>query len=366
MSVVIFDVDGVFLSEERCFDVAALSVHELLFNPRYLNLTQEKFKTSYTDKEIAEIRNKIFLDDKVLSRYKEMGLNSNWDMLYISFSIVYINLLKDSGINISNVNINNLYEMGEMLGDAEPDYSKVLEFLDGDEYTKETIYEGLVNYATSLKFLNEKDDFKTNSKLWHLGQHIYQEWYLGSERMKMKDSELPIEGDKEGFLHQEEWLAPVDKIETMLKNLLDADKTIGIATGRSREETLIPFEAAGLLKYFEYQRISTASEVKEAEAREGVDRQLSKPHPYSYLWTLYEHSEEYFTESVKGENISEAKVYVVGDSVADYFCSEKMEVEFIGTLTGLTGDDIIPTFTDLGVSRDNLVPDVLHVESMVK
>lgn len=364
MSVVIFDVDGVFLSEERCFDVSALSVHELLFNPRYLNLTQEKFKTSYTDEEIAEIRSKIFLDDEVLSRYKEMGLNSNWDMLYITFSIVYINLLKDSGINISNVDINDLYGIGEMLGDVEPDYGKVLEFLDGDEYTKETIYEGLVNYATSLKFLNEEDDFRTNSTLWLLGQHVYQEWYLGSERMK--DSTLPIEGDKEGFLHQEEWLAPVEDLEKMLQNLIDRDLTIGIATGRSREETLIPFEAAGLLEYFKDERISTASEVKEAEAVEGVERQLSKPHPYSYLWTLYAQDEKYFEEAVKGENIYDEKVYVVGDSVADFFCAEKMEVEFIGTLTGLTGDDIIPTFTELGVARENLVPDVLAVENMVK
>jgi phosphoglycolate phosphatase-like HAD superfamily hydrolase len=364
MSVVIFDVDGVFLSEERCFDVSALSVHELLFNPRYLNLTQEKFKTSYTDEEIAEIRSKIFLDDEILSRYKELGLNSNWDMLYITFSVIYINLLKDSGINISNVDINDLYSIGEMLGDVEPDYGKVLEFLDSDEYTKETIYEGLVNYATSLKFLNEKDDFRTNSTLWMLGQHVYQEWYLGSERMK--DSELPIEGDKEGFLHQEEWLAPIDELEAMLQNLLDRDLTIGIATGRSREETLIPFEAAGLLKYFNDERISTASEVKEAEAVEGVERQLSKPHPYSYLWTLYAQEEKHFEEAVKGENISEEKVYVVGDSVADFFCAEKMEVEFIGTLTGLTGDDIIPTFTELGVGRDNLVPDVLAVEEMVR
>ena len=364
MSVVIFDVDGVFLSEERCFDVSALSVHELLFNPRYLNLTQEKFKTSYTDEEIAEIRSKIFLDDEILSRYKELGLNSNWDMLYITFSIIYINLLKDSGINISNVDINDLYSVGEMLGDVEPDYGKVLEFLDGDEYTKETIYEGLVNYATSLKFLNEKDDFRTNSTLWMLGQHVYQEWYLGSERMK--DSELPIEGDKEGFLHQEEWLAPVDELEAMLQNLLDRDLTIGIATGRSREETLIPFEAAGLLKYFNDERISTASEVKEAEAVEGVERQLSKPHPYSYLWTLYAQDEKHFEEAVKGENTSDEKVYVVGDSVADFFCAEKMEVEFIGTLTGLTGDDIIPTFTELGVETDNLVQDVLSVEEMVR
>lgn len=30
MKSILFDVDGVFLSEERCFDVSALTVEELL------------------------------------------------------------------------------------------------------------------------------------------------------------------------------------------------------------------------------------------------------------------------------------------------------------------------------------------------
>ena len=77
MTTILFDVDGVFLSEARCFDVSALTVEELLYNPRYLNIDGRKFKTSYKDEEIKEIRQTIFMNDKILERFKEIGLNSN-------------------------------------------------------------------------------------------------------------------------------------------------------------------------------------------------------------------------------------------------------------------------------------------------
>ncbi|MDK8290252.1 MAG: hypothetical protein QP784_13155, partial [Staphylococcus lugdunensis] len=35
MKSILFDVDGVFLSEERCFDVSALTVDELLHSENY-------------------------------------------------------------------------------------------------------------------------------------------------------------------------------------------------------------------------------------------------------------------------------------------------------------------------------------------
>ena len=37
MKAILFDVDGVFLSEERCFDVSAITVAELLSSPDFLN-----------------------------------------------------------------------------------------------------------------------------------------------------------------------------------------------------------------------------------------------------------------------------------------------------------------------------------------
>ena len=42
MKKVIFDIDGVLLSEERYFDVSALTVWEILYSPAYMGLPGER------------------------------------------------------------------------------------------------------------------------------------------------------------------------------------------------------------------------------------------------------------------------------------------------------------------------------------
>lgn len=365
MTVVIFDVDGVFLSEERCFDVAALSVHELLFNPRYLNLTQEKFSIDINDETIAQIRDKVFLNDKILAYYKKMGLNSNWDMLFITFSIVYINILKDAKINLETINLENLYDTGEMLGHVEADFTRVEAFLTSDSHTKDTIFDSLEQYAKHLLGIKDTYAFKVYGPIWQLGQHVYQEWYLGSDEVRDSD-QFQVEEGKTGYLNDEVWIEVPSAVKEMLSKLLENHCTIGIATGRSRNETLIPFEAADVLQHFEDKRISTASEVREAEVLDLAETTLSKPHPYSYLWSLYEHDDDKLKYAVNGENIySDEEIYVVGDSIADFYCSDKMGVNFIATLTGLTGAEIISDFEALGVDREHMIDTVLDVPKIV-
>ncbi|HDB5450637.1 TPA: HAD family hydrolase, partial [Staphylococcus aureus] len=94
MKKILFDVDGVFLSEERCFDVSALTVYELLMDKCYLGLHSHIDWETLTDNDIQDIRNRIFQKDKILNKLKSLGLNSNWDMLFIVFSIHLIDILK--------------------------------------------------------------------------------------------------------------------------------------------------------------------------------------------------------------------------------------------------------------------------------
>src|SRR5699024_11604323 len=101
----------------------------MLYSPRYINLGKEKVKNDYTDEEIDEIRASIFSIDEVLERVKKMGLNSNWDMLFVTFSVLYINLIRHSSIAVENVDISDIYEVGELLGNVEVDYSHVVDFL---------------------------------------------------------------------------------------------------------------------------------------------------------------------------------------------------------------------------------------------
>ncbi|TVT28179.1 HAD family hydrolase [Salinicoccus cyprini] len=363
MTVVLFDVDGVFLSEERCFDVSALAVHELLYSPRYLNLDTYQFRTDYSDKEINEIRAETFSNDEVLDRFKQMGLNSNWDMLFVTFSIVYIELMKDAKLNVENVDIADIHSVGEMLGLQKANYAKVVDFLKADDYTKDTIYDALMAYVRRNLGIEDAQAFEMSGPIWRIGQYKYQEWYLGSRDVKTSTGIEPEEADKPGFIHDEEWIVDPEDIRGMLNRLLEAGVEIGVATGRPRQETLIPFQQERLTDIFRDNRISTASEVLAAEAVDEVEVSLAKPHPYSYLWSLYAHDVNRFKDAVDQNNISDDLIFIIGDSVADYYCAESIGSEFIATLTGLTGHAIIPRFEALGV--EHMVDTVLGVEEII-
>ncbi len=363
VTVVLFDVDGVFLSEERCFDVSALAVHEMLYSPRYLNLNTYQFRTDYSDQEIKDIRAEVFSNDEVLDRFKQMGLNSNWDMLFVTFSILYIELMKDAQVNFENVDIADIQEVGRMMDTQKADYSKVVDFLKGDIYTKDSIYDALMAYAREKLDLTDASAFEMSGAIWATGQYKYQEWYLGSKDVKTSTGIEAEEPDKPGFINDEEWIVAPEDIRGMLKRLLDAGVEIGVATGRPRQETLIPFHQERLMDLFRDNRISTASEVLAAEATEQAEGSLAKPHPYSYLWSLYEHDETHFEDAVNQRNLSDDKIFIVGDSVADYYCAEAIGSDFIATLTGLTGRAIIPNFEALGV--DHMVDSVLGVEEII-
>ncbi len=92
VKTILFDVDGVLLSEEHYFDASALTVWELLISKNYLALAPELFKTSYTESEIQHIRAQVFENDQVLKLQKSRGLNANWDMIYLTFCCQLIHL----------------------------------------------------------------------------------------------------------------------------------------------------------------------------------------------------------------------------------------------------------------------------------
>lgn len=52
------------------------------------------FENDLDDAKIQEIRARVFQNDKILNQLKSLGLNSNWDMLFIVFSIHLIDIAK--------------------------------------------------------------------------------------------------------------------------------------------------------------------------------------------------------------------------------------------------------------------------------
>lgn len=83
MKKIIFDVDGVLLSEEHYYDVSGLTVWEILYGRAYMGLPSERedfVPAAVTDGQTAAIRQAVWGGDRLLAWLRGKGLNSNWDM----------------------------------------------------------------------------------------------------------------------------------------------------------------------------------------------------------------------------------------------------------------------------------------------
>ncbi|MEP9852262.1 HAD hydrolase-like protein [Staphylococcus aureus] len=348
MKSVLFDVDGVFLSEERCFDVSALTVYEMLMSKAYLGLDPSINFDDLNDQKITEIRDIVFYNDEILTKLKSLGLNSNWDMLFVVIAIHFIEVCKKlpqeqltTVLNPENFSQETLQQISEDVSDIELNFEAPLSFLDGISSGKDNIYQTLVTHASDQLNMKEAALFELKSPFWILAQEVYQEWYLGHKlfsEVEHKDNRTEF---KEGYIYNEVVLRPVAEIKQLLEDLKEAGYHIAIATGRPRTETIVPFEAIGIKDLFEDLHIVTASEVLIAEDKYPELKPLGKPNPFSYLATLEgNHLQSYEKYATNQQNrVNKNEVFVVGDSLADLLSAKKIGATFIGPLTGLKGQN---------------------------
>ena len=374
MKAILFDVDGVFLSEERCFDVSAITVAELLSSPDFLNCDIDiHFDGNLTENDINKIRRNVFNNDRILNQLKSLGLNSNWDMLFIVFSIHLIDILKKLShdeieafmyqdepveLKLQNISTNlaDCFNLNEQLP---------LQFLDNVKVGKNNIYAALEEFATTELHVSDATLFSLKGALWTLAHEVYQEWYLGKALFNQVEYKKDIQDFKKGFIYDEVILKPIEEIQLLLQNLIEAGYQIAIATGRPRTETIIPFQSLGLKSYFKDEHIVTASEVLLAEKQFPQYQPLGKPNPFSYIATLNgNYNDQYERYATKQEDIvNKDEVYIVGDSLADLLSAKKIGATFIGTLTGLKGKAAHSELVANGA--DHVVEDITKIRKIL-
>src|SRR5699024_12036917 len=127
--------------------------------------------------------------------------------------------------------------------------------------------------------LSEPGIFDMHGPVWTTGQYKYQEWYLGSTDVKTSTGMEAEEEGKKGFINDEEWIRPPGEIKAMLKRLIESGVEIGVATGRPRQETLIPFHQQRFMDVFRNNRVSTASEGLALEGVGGAAVSRATPPP---------------------------------------------------------------------------------------
>lgn len=367
--MILFDVDGVLLSEERCFDASALSVWELLYGPHFLGLTEGQFTTTPAEEQIRYIRKQVFQDDTILDWMKDRGINANWDMVYLVFSTQLMLLLDKIDPNVARTWIaqpiteDSLLALKKHTYGIKPDFTFFYPLFD-ESNGKLNRDELLVYFNQHVKkrFGVEVDYFSRVSSLWELGRSVYQEWYFGEELFRKEEGYARTKG-KQGFLYQEIPLAPIAELQQLFADLTKQGITLGIGTGRPYLEMEVPLREMGLLTNFDPHRIVTASDVVSAEEKYPEAAPLGKPHPFTYLLG-------YLGEQATAQKALELslpipdgeKVLVVGDSVADFLAAQSIGCHFAATLTGLTGQAARGKFEELGA--DFILDDVRQLRTI--
>lgn len=331
---IIFDMDGVITSEENYWDIAALTVYELLNASHYYGT--EKFDPHDALRRVKEIRKEVFLEDKIIKLVKERGVNSNWDLGYIVFAYIL------SG--------------------------KCTDYADVYRYISESSLMAFDLYSECAMLLSEKlklpvIDCSRNETIWNMCRDTFQEWYFGSDEYEIFYNVKARCQSKESMEMREVPVIELDKVLSTLSTLKESGKKLMIATGRSDRDVSNPMRLWDIRKFFEPDAIATYTHIEKAEEAfrsKGEKVLLTKPEPYIFLKALYK--TDYSDEKILNGDYDKAllsKALVVGDAGSDILAAQKMGSDFLAVLTGVSGEKARAYF-----EKENakfIVPDISHM-----
>lgn len=320
---VIFDMDGVITSEQNYWNCAALTVWEYLNWNKGIDISAEEGMRNY-----PEIRKKVFCNDELISVLKSKGVNSNWDLGYVTVLIAWICKIDD-------------------------DFTPVL------EYAK-NMPDNIINeYDNLAKKCSEESGFdfdwlKRNELMWQTMHMLFQEWFLGESLW----GKTAICSGKTGLLFNEEPIVNKDKLRMLLSEL-SVSKRLCTGTGRPWIEMLKPLEEWGIKKYFAEDGLCNYNHVEAAEKALNSNA-LTKPHPYMFLKALF--GTDFDDDKIiKGEYDREKikRTLIVGDAGSDILAAQAMGADFCAVLTGVSGKAAKAYFENL--NADYILDSVLDM-----
>lgn len=363
MKKIIFDVDGVLLSEEHYYDVSGLTVWEILYGRAYMGLPSERedfVPAAVTDGQTAAIRQAVWGGDRLLAWLRGKGLNSNWDMVHAwlitAFWLMAEEYQRRTGGDVLPLSFRTESDFRragmELMGLPVPKADAVLarwEVSVSETAEGAAVIRALAE-AMRPAFGEIPEWTAAGSDFSRMCAEAFQSWYLGDDGFIARNRRLPVSGGKKGFLRKEQLLAPAGEILALFRRLKAEGWELAVATGRSREETEIPFRQFGWQEGFDPLFIASGSDAWEASKKLGGVF-LDKPHPFLYECAAYGRRPEAYREYAEGAVRPAAgdEIWVIGDSEADRLGSEAAGFRFLGILTGLEGTRAAEHFRRAGV-----------------
>lgn len=315
---VIFDMDGVITSEQNYWNCAALTVWEYL---KWNRDGGNSIDTEWAERHVKEIRSSVFYNDEIISVLKSKGVNSNWDLGYVTVLLAWICGGKDYDGNFADV-LSLAKTLPDNILNAYDELAKKASDRTGFDY----------------------DWTRRNNLMWQTMHELFQEWFLGDELIGKRS----MHGKKSGLLNNEQPIVDKKQLAEILA-LLCENKRVCTGTGRPYIEMIQPLTDWGVKKYFAKDGLCSYDNVIAAEKT--FNSTFTKPHPYMFLKALY--GTDYDDSKLIGGDYDKDKIkttLVVGDAGADILAAQAMGADFCAVLTGIQGEKARAYFEKLKAS----------------
>ncbi|MHB1629379.1 MAG: HAD family hydrolase [Bacilli bacterium] len=281
--LVLFDLDGVLLSEDAYLYAAAAAAGEFvsLLYP-HIDFKRPSESSSLDDFRLLR---EWFLPPVLLCALRRRAINSNWDKAYAVVVLAGCeSAAKTHGFAVERFGASAMERLQTMTESGQ---------------------------ALMAAFRGrERGAAAPAGQLFSAVQAAFQRWYLGDEHASTECARL-------GTSAFETLLAERDVLLGWLNNLRARGAILGVGTGRPRAEAQKALSRFGLWSVFAPDRICTIDEVRRAEEGAGVAPfALAKPHPYTY--------------QLSAAGFSPEDVYVIGDSVSDAIAAGRAGFHFVG------------------------------------
>lgn len=299
----IFDIDGVIISEEKYWDCAALTVMEMLGKITEFRKIED---------EAPNIRKRVFLDDKTISNARKLGAINNHDLSFYTYCLLMLN-----GCNYTAAC--NFFS------------SEVKSTAELQEYIKKEL----------------GDDYSYKGKVWNKVRSVFQSWYNGSKK-------------KDGFINKERSVVEIQRLNSMLETVSSLGVNLGIASGRPWNETVTPLINLGVFKYFNINLISTQLDVEGVEKLFG--KSVAKPHPYPFLKAVL--GKNFDDDKIlSGDySINTEEILAAGASVENILSARASGMKFAAVLTGIDGEAARADFYEAGA--DFIFSNILELSEL--
>lgn len=305
---IIFDLDGVITSESVFWDAAALTVAEFMGQPLL---------------SPASLREKYFYGDRVIRLVKNRGVNSNWDLVYLTLAF------------------------------WETDSRGVFEAISALDMQAFDLYRA-AGERLAEKTGRPLSEVARGGPFWQTLADSFQEWFLGSTTFSEVNGKPP-RGARPGLWDSEEPIVGRENLTRTLTALKNEGISLRIGTARPLPEGVAPLRRWGVYGLFDDEGVITYNFIRRAEEAQGKTG-LGKPHPYIFL-------KAYFGKDFPDEDILAGRYekdfsdcLIVGDAGADLFAARAMGADFAAVLTGIAGEDARPFFAENGAKY--ILPDI--------